>query len=713
MIMIGLQFFNDRSIKAKLAIAFGSILIVTISISAFTYHTVVSSEKTTSLVEEVEETIDLANFGIGAVSDIENGFRGFMLTGLDASLEPHKAGKKTAEENVATLSKMTADHPDQTARWKEFQETLATWDRDVIQKGFQLRREVTAGRVKIDEISAFEKRNSSLPYVEKLKAILVAGEARQQEIKSEILATIESSFALLLKTVVAGATVVLLLGLFAGYILNLAIARPILKTVTILEAVAKGDLSHRVDVMSLDEVGRMGRALNIAIENTSTSIKKSDDLMMQIQVQFEREKTVEAERAEAARVAREAEYRAHELEKQREREAADRRESERRSREEGTQVELAKAQEVAYKVELILQTMSQVAMGDFTQSVPDLGDDAIGKVGSALNQLILSMRQTLSQVREVTERLADASIQMSSASEEISSGAQQQASSLEETASTLEEITSTVKQNSDAAQQAQALASGSREVAEKGGSVVGTAVEAMEAINTSSKKIADIITTIDEIAFQTNLLALNAAVEAARAGEQGRGFAVVATEVRNLAQRSAGAAKEIKTLIHDSVQKVGAGTDLVNRSGTTLGEIVTSVKRVTDIISEIAAASREQATGIEQVNKAMMQMDTVTQNNASQTEEMSATAQMLTSNTSELRELVSQFKLGNENTFAPMKTSKSYSKPNRSIAASKPLKNSNRPKVALSNGVHAKPMKPAMHELDQLSSFETTNFEEF
>jgi methyl-accepting chemotaxis protein len=205
-----------------------------------------------------------------------------------------------------------------------------------------------------------------------------------------------------------------------------------------------------------------------------------------------------------------------------------------------------------------------------------------------------------------------------------------------------------VKQNSDSAQQARQLASGSKEVAEKGGSVVGSAVEAMSEINASSKKIAEIITAIDEIAFQTNLLALNAAVEAARAGEQGRGFAVVAAEVRNLAQRSASAAKEIKALIQDSVKKVDAGTELVNRSGATLGEIVNSVKRVTDIVTEIAAASREQSTGIDQVNKAVTQMDSVTQRNASQTEEMSATAQTLTEQAGQLRDLVSRFKLGND-----------------------------------------------------------------
>ena len=202
-----------------------------------------------------------------------------------------------------------------------------------------------------------------------------------------------------------------------------------------------------------------------------------------------------------------------------------------------------------------------------------------------------------------------------------------------------------MKQNTDNSQQAQQLSAGSRDIAETGGQVVNEAVSAMTEINQASKQIAEIIITIDEIAFQTNLLALNAAVEAARAGEQGRGFAVVASEVRNLAQRSAGAAKEIKNLIQDSVAKVENGTELVNKSGETLEEIVTSVKRVADIITEISAASAEQLTGIEQVNKAVSQLDRVTQTNAAQTEEMSGTSQSLLAHASQLGQMVERFKL--------------------------------------------------------------------
>jgi methyl-accepting chemotaxis protein len=234
---------------------------------------------------------------------------------------------------------------------------------------------------------------------------------------------------------------------------------------------------------------------------------------------------------------------------------------------------------------------------------------------------------------------------LAAAAEELSSGTQEQASSQEETSSSLQELSTAVKQNADNARQASQLASGARDAADKGGVVVNSAVAAMSEINAASKRIADIITAIDEIAFQTNLLALNAAVEAARAGEQGRGFAVVASEVRNLAQRSATAAKEIKALIQDSVRKVDAGSELVNQSGQTLTEIVASVKRVTDIVGEIAAASHQQAVGIEQVTKAMAQMDQVTQTNAAQTEELSSTSQTLASHASQMQALVGRFVL--------------------------------------------------------------------
>ncbi len=303
------------------------------------------------------------------------------------------------------------------------------------------------------------------------------------------------------------------------------------------------------------------------------------------------------------------------------------------------------ARTIASPLQRAAGVLEKVAEGDFTEHVGLTTRDEVGELARSLDRAVDSMRDVLGDVRSVAMELAGASHQLSSASSEIAGGAQRQAASLEETAASLEEITSTVRQNADNAQRAAQLATSSRDVAEKGGAVVDSAVGAMGDITTASKKIAEIITAIDEIAFQTNLLALNAAVEAARAGEQGRGFAVVAAEVRNLAQRSATAAKEIKGLIVDSVGTIETGSKHVNDSGQTLHEIVTSVKRVTDIVSEIAAASREQDAGVQQVNKAVTQMDQITQANAAQTEELSATARSLTSHAEQLQNLVARFRL--------------------------------------------------------------------
>ncbi|HVT12743.1 MAG TPA: methyl-accepting chemotaxis protein [Fimbriimonadaceae bacterium] len=256
-----------------------------------------------------------------------------------------------------------------------------------------------------------------------------------------------------------------------------------------------------------------------------------------------------------------------------------------------------------------------------------------------------SLSNLLAQARVSSETINQAASQVSEGNTDLSQRTEEQASSLEETASSMEEMTSTVKQNADNSQLANQLASQAREVAEGGGEVVKDAVAAMNEINEGSKRIAEIISVIDEIAFQTNLLALNAAVEAARVGEQGRGFAVVAAEVRNLAGRSATAAKEIKALVNDSVHKVEEGSKLVNESGSRLDEIVSAVKKVADVIAEISAASIEQSAGIEQVNKAVMQMDQTTQQNASLVEEVSAASLSMSRQASELQELVNRFKI--------------------------------------------------------------------
>ncbi|GJI94868.1 methyl-accepting chemotaxis protein [Duganella caerulea] len=300
-----------------------------------------------------------------------------------------------------------------------------------------------------------------------------------------------------------------------------------------------------------------------------------------------------------------------------------------------------------------VEVAQKVAAGELTSQVHVEGKDETSELLQALKDMNDSLAKTVGDVRSGTDLISTASQEIASGNADLSARTESQASSLEETASSMEELTSTVKQNADNARQANQLAVTASSVAEKGGTVVAQVVETMGSIKASSSKIVDIIGVIDGIAFQTNILALNAAVEAARAGEQGRGFAVVASEVRNLAQRSAGAAKEIKELIGDSVDKVDAGSKLVDEAGQTMGLIVTSIRQVADIMGEITAATQEQSNGIEEVNQAITQMDEMTQQNAALVEEAAAAAESMQEQAEMLAQAVSIFKLSNDQVRRP------------------------------------------------------------
>ncbi|MDH4451350.1 MAG: methyl-accepting chemotaxis protein [Rhodoferax sp.] len=308
---------------------------------------------------------------------------------------------------------------------------------------------------------------------------------------------------------------------------------------------------------------------------------------------------------------------------------------------------------IANPVSRALSLAETVSAGDLTSKIEGVtgSGDEVGRLLAAMGMMQDSLTKVVSNVREGSESVATASGQIAQGNNDLSQRTEEQASALQETSAAMEQLSSTVKQNADNARQANQLAQSASTVAVEGGAVVARVVETMKDINVSSRKIADIINVIDGIAFQTNILALNAAVEAARAGEDGRGFAVVASEVRSLAGRSAEAAKEIKTLIHASVERVEQGTALVDQAGVTMTEVVGSIRRVTEIVGEISAASDEQSQGVTQVGEAIMQLDQATQQNAALVEEMAAAASSLRGQAQDLVQSVAVFKLGHRQSY--------------------------------------------------------------
>ena len=344
-----------------------------------------------------------------------------------------------------------------------------------------------------------------------------------------------------------------------------------------------------------------------------------------------------------------------------------------------------------------------VASGDLTSQIHSDTTDEMGQLLQALKAMNDNLATTVGTVRSGTDTIATAALEVASGSLDLSTRTEQQASSLEETASSMEQLTSTTKQNAENARQANALARSASEVAARGGQVIDQVTGTMNEINASSSRIADIIGVIDGIAFQTNILALNAAVEAARAGEDGRGFAVVASEVRNLAQRSASAAREIKELIDASTVKVASGSELVNTASQTMREIVSSVQRVTDIMAEISSASAEQTAGIEQINQAVMQMDAVTQQNAALVEQSAAASESMQEQAAALAQAVAVFRLASDG-------SASVSIPRPARAPARPAA----PREATGKNAIALPAKPLAGEEKKVAKKSAANeWEEF
>jgi methyl-accepting chemotaxis protein len=533
--------FSRMRIGAKLAAAFGAVVVIFTGVAITTGVVQSKLSEADRWNTHTYKVLATGDEMLKSMINMETGTRGFLLAGEEKFLAPYADGSKAFVGHWDAAKKLTSDNAEQQSRLdsmkKRFEEFSAVADSMIA-----MRKQVTGGKVTMDAFVAEFGKGRDKAAMDGFRELTASFDGAERKLLQVRGAQAEELRSLSSAVLLIGSIIAVGLAAFLGYLVTVAITRPLHKAVEVAKLIGQGDLTSRHHAETQDETGDMLRSLA---------------------------------------------------------------------------------------------------------------------------QMQTSLSQTVSQVRGNAESVATASAQIAQGNADLSQRTEEQASALQQTAATMEELGTTVRQNADNAQQANQLAQGASAVAIKGGEVVSQVVDTMKGISDSSKKIADIISVIDGIAFQTNILALNAAVEAARAGEQGRGFAVVAGEVRTLAQRSAEAAKEIKSLITASVERVDQGTSLVDQAGKTMEEVVASIRRVTDIVGEISSASVEQSAGVGQVGEAIGQMDQATQQNAALVEQSAAAAESLKGQAGSLVNTVSVFKLASGAESAAPPAAAAWSGPER------------------------------------------------
>ncbi|RBC06390.1 methyl-accepting chemotaxis protein [Xanthomonas oryzae pv. oryzae] len=634
-----------------------------------------------------------------ATVNVETGARGFLLSGQEAHLTPYNKGKVQFEEEFTRAKTLTADNPVQQKRLQRLHAAYETF------MGFEDKLLALRRKSSNTELSALLtefKAGHERAAMEQMRQLLFDFEAQENELLVKRSATLQAAKARSRWSMIIGSGIAVLVALVSGWLIRHRLINRLGTASHVADSVAAGNLSISVDSSGTDETGRLLASmskmqqqlqkvlhgqqemkrrhdqgeLNFRLDETAfpgdfaTIVRGNNDLvashvavmmrLSQIMGQYaigdlhedmealpgdkavlsdtmakvkDNLSSVNREIKHLSQCAANGDFSA--------RGDADNFQHDFRVMVESLNTLMATADGNLQSLSGLLQS---IAAGDLTARMSGEFHGVFARMRDDANATATQLAEIVNGIKQSAVSIKGAASEIASGNQDLSQRTEQQAASLEETAASMEELTSTVKQNAENARQANQLAIGAASVASQGGEIVSKVVQTMSGIEASSKKIADIISVIDGIAFQTNILALNAAVEAARAGEQGRGFAVVASEVRTLAQRSSGAAKEIKELIDDSVQRVTDGSVLVHSAGTTMGEIVASVQRVTDIMGEISAASQEQSAGIEQVNQTVTQMDETTQQNAALVEEATAAARSLEEQAVGLTQAVAVFK---------------------------------------------------------------------
>ena len=689
---------KNLTISTQLALGFGAVVLVMLIVGAISLSSQSKLSKAMEINEHTFKVLATGETMQANALNIETGTRGYLLSGDKKHLQPFSNGQAGFEKSYAEAKQLTADNPEQQRRLaaleKHYQQLL-TAEKDAITL-----RETAASAEQVVPLFLEGRDRAAMAGIRSM-----IGEFSNEErvLLTKRAAELEAVRARGKWSVLIGSLIAILVAVGMGLLIRRQLLKRLGQAITVADAIASGKLDNAIDTQSRDETGRLLISMDRmqgqlqAVMAAQTEMARRHDAG---QISYRMD--VKAFPGEYGRMVHGSNELAasHIAVKMRLAQIMGRYAigdfSEDMDRLPGEKAVLTETmdtvkQNLSAMNREINQLASAAAAGDFSvrgdaqrfqydframvdslnqlMATADGNLDALSKLLQAIAAGDLTARMqgefqgvfatmrddanaTAAQLADIVGRIQTAAISINAASSEIATGnddlsrrTEQQAASLEETAASMEELTSTVKQNAEHARQANQLAVGAAAVASQGGDVVSQVVTTMSGIETSSKKIADIISVIDGIAFQTNILALNAAVEAARAGEQGRGFAVVASEVRTLAQRSAGAAKEIKGLIDESVTRVSEGSVLVGKAGQTMQEIVASVQRVTDIMGEISAASQEQYAGIEQVNQTVTQMDEATQQNAALVEEATAAARSMEEQAGQLTETVALFKI--------------------------------------------------------------------
>ncbi|RAK51453.1 methyl-accepting chemotaxis protein [Phenylobacterium deserti] len=598
---------SDLSISRKLTGAFAVLVAISVISSAASITNMRGVAQATRWNNHTHEVLAAAAKVGASLVDQETGVRGYLIAGDDKFLEPFEAGRKTYGEALAELKNLTADNAAQQARIDTLAKAADGW----LQKVAQVEIQAMKDPATVEGARRMEASSAGKAYMDQVRATLAEISAVEQDLLTKRAAAQQADQARAELTLIIGGIAGVLAAIGIAWVMSRAIATPINGLNRAMQRLAEGDLDAEAPGADRrDEVGAMAR--------TVQSFKDAAIEKLRLQ-------GMTAEQAKAA--------------------------EEDRRRQEAAKAEAARQQ--AQVVDSIATGLEKLSSGELTFRLNEAFAPEYEKLRADFNGAMTTLQDTMKVISGATLGIRSGADEITQASDDLSKRTEQQAASLEETAAALDEITATVRKTSEGATHARAVVSTAKQDAEHSGRVVRDAMAAMSGIEQSSSQIGNIIGVIDEIAFQTNLLALNAGVEAARAGDAGKGFAVVASEVRALAQRSADAAKEIKTLISASSAQVEQGVALVGQTGEALTRIVAQVTDINSVVSEIAASAQEQATGLQQVNTAVNQMDQVTQQNAAMVEESTAAAHSLAKETQELSRLMGRFEVGGSHVVSP------------------------------------------------------------